>query len=256
MRAPQGEFPLIAADVLGRLRQYRPRVHCITNAVAQTFTANMLLAVGAMPSMTISPEEVADFVGGADALLVNLGTLDAARREAIGIAIDTASELGVRWMLDPAFIDRSQTRAVFAQALVRMRPTAMHVNRREFATIAAADATPTAVARYARDIGAVIALTGETDLISDGAQSICIANGHPWMSMITAMGCAGASLIAACLAVEPDPWRATGAGVLALSIAGEIAAKTARGPGSLATGIIDALYKLDQSELIARARFA
>ena len=244
MRAPQGEFPLITADVLGRLRQYRPRVHCITNAVAQTFTANMLLAVGAMPSMTISPEEVADFVGGADALLVNLGTLDAARREAIGIAIDTASELGVRWILDPAFIDRSQTRAVFAQALVRMRPTAMHVNRREFATIAAADATPTAVARYARDIGAVI------------ARAICIANGHPWMSMITAMGCAGASLIAACLAVEPDPWRATGAGVLALSIAGEIAAKTAHGPGSLATGIIDALYKLDQSELIARARFA
>lgn len=256
MRAPQGELPLVAAEVLGRLRQYRPRVHCITNAVAQTFTANMLLALGANPSMTISPDEVADFVGGTDALLVNLGTLDAARREAIGIAIDKASEQGVRWILDPAFIDRSHTRAVFAQALVRMRPTAMHVNRREFATIAATDATAAAVGRYATDTGAVIALTGETDLVVDGAQSVCIANGHPWMSMVTAMGCAGAGLVAACLAVEPDPWRATASGVLALSIAGEIAAETACGPGSLATGIIDALYKLDQSELIARARFA
>jgi hydroxyethylthiazole kinase len=256
VRAPEGEFPLIAADVLGRLRQYRPRVHCITNAVAQTFTANILLAVGAMPSMTIAPEEVADFVGCTDALLVNLGTLDAARREAIGIAIDRASEQGVRWMLDPAFIDRSQTRAVFAQALVRMRPTAIHVNRREFATIAAADAAATAVGRYAIDTGAVIALAGETDLVVDGLQSICIANGHPWMSMVTAMGCAGASLVAACLAVEPEPWRATSAGVLALSIAGEIAAETACGPGSLATGIIDALYKLDQSEFVERARFA
>jgi hydroxyethylthiazole kinase len=220
VRAPEGEFPFIAADVLGRLRQYRPRVHCITNAVAQTFTANILLAVGAMPSMTIAPEEVADFVGCTDALLVNLGTLDAARREAIGIAIDRASEQGVRWMLDPAFIDRSQTRAVFAQALVRMLPTAIHVNRREFATIAAADAAATAVGRYAIDTGAVIALAGETDLVVDGLQSICIANGHPWMSMVTAMGCAGASLVAACLAVEPEPWRATSAGVLALSIAG------------------------------------
>jgi hydroxyethylthiazole kinase len=256
VRAPEGEFPLIAADVLGRLRQYRPRVHCITNAVAQTFTANILLAVGAMPSMTIAPEEVADFVGCTDALLVNLGTLDAARREAIGIAIDRASEQGVRWMLDPAFIDRSQTRAVFAQALVRMRPTAIHVNRREFATIAAADAAATAVGRYAIDTGAVIALAGETDLVVDGVQSICIANGHPWMSMVTAMGCAGASLVAACLAVEPEPWRATSAGVLALSIAGEIAAETACGPGSLATGIIDALYKLDQSEFVERARLA
>jgi hydroxyethylthiazole kinase len=255
VRAPQGEFPLIAADVLGRLRQFRPRVHCITNAVAQAFTANMLLAVGAMPSMTISPEEVADFAGGADALLVNLGTLDAARREAIGIAIDKASELGVRWMFDPAFIDRSQTRAVFAQALVRMRPTAIHVNRREFATIAATDATPTAIARCARDIGAVIALTGETDLVADGVQSIRIVNGHPWMSRVTAMGCAGASLVAACLAVEPETWRATAAGLLVLAIAGEVAAETARGPGSLATGIIDALHELDQSELLARAKF-
>jgi len=134
MHSPEGEFPHIAADVLERLRQFRPRVHCITNAVAQAFTANMLLAVGAMPSMTLAPEEIADFVGGADALLINLGTLDAARREAIGIAIDKASELGVRWMLDPVFIDRSQERAIFAQTLVRMRPTAMHLNHREFAT--------------------------------------------------------------------------------------------------------------------------
>ncbi|MFZ1882961.1 MAG: hydroxyethylthiazole kinase [Rhodoplanes sp.] len=256
MRAPEGEFPLIAADILGRLRQLRPRVHCVTNAVAQTFTANILLAVGAMPTMTIAPDEVADFVRGADAMLVNLGTLDASRREAIGIAIDKASELGVRWIFDPVFIDRSQGRAIFAEALVRMRPTAMHLNDREFLTIAASRATATAAARYARDVGAVIALTGETDLVTDGAKSIRIANGHPWMSLVTAMGCAGAGLVAACLAVEPDPWRATGTGVLALSIAGEIAAETARGPGSLATGIIDALHRLDRTDLLARARFA
>src|ERR1700757_199096 len=72
------------ADVIERVRAHSPRVHCITNAVAQNFTANILLAAGARPSMTISPEEIGSFVASADALLVNLGTFDAARRGGAG----------------------------------------------------------------------------------------------------------------------------------------------------------------------------
>ncbi|MGB9364572.1 MAG: hydroxyethylthiazole kinase, partial [Xanthobacteraceae bacterium] len=54
----RAELPHIAADILMRLRARSPRVHCITNAVAQAFTANTLLAAGAVPSMTLSPDEV------------------------------------------------------------------------------------------------------------------------------------------------------------------------------------------------------
>ena len=57
MHAPV-ELADIAADLLARLRTRAPRVHCITNSVAQQFTANVLLAAGAVPSMTISPEEI------------------------------------------------------------------------------------------------------------------------------------------------------------------------------------------------------
>src|SRR3954469_18702239 len=107
MRAPQSErsisneLPAIAADVLERLRERRPRVHCITNAVAQTFTANLLLAAGATPSMTIAPDEIAGFVARADALLVNLGTFDAGRREATDAALEVAADIGLPWVLDP-----------------------------------------------------------------------------------------------------------------------------------------------------------
>ena len=61
MHAPASEWPDLAADLFERLRERQPRVHCITNAVAQNFTANVLLAVGAIPSMTISPDEIAAF---------------------------------------------------------------------------------------------------------------------------------------------------------------------------------------------------
>src|SRR2546423_1494447 len=76
------ELPHITADILARLRVRAPRVHCITNSVAQAFTANTLLAVGAIPSMTLAVDEIGAFVARADALLVNLGTFDEERRAA------------------------------------------------------------------------------------------------------------------------------------------------------------------------------
>ena len=86
MHAPL-ELADIVADLFARIRSRAPRVHCITNSVAQQYTANMLLAAGAVPSMTLSPDEIGGFVAGADALLVNLGTFDAERKSAIGAAL-------------------------------------------------------------------------------------------------------------------------------------------------------------------------
>src|SRR3954467_7213402 len=82
------DWPDRAAGLLAGLRERRTRVHAITNAAAQVLTANVLLAAGGIPSLTVSPDEIAAFTTRADALLVNLGTLDVDRRAAIpwGIA--------------------------------------------------------------------------------------------------------------------------------------------------------------------------
>jgi hydroxyethylthiazole kinase len=74
------------------------------------------------------------------------------------------------------------------------------------------------------------------------------------MGRVTAMGCAASALVAACLAVEADPWRATAAGLLLLGVAGEVAAGRARGPGSLAVEIIDALHNLDRATVCEQGR--
>ena len=71
------------------------------------------------------------------------------------------------------------------------------------------------------------------------------------MAKVTAMGCAGSALIAACLAVEPDALRAAAAALLIIGVAGEMAAEARAGPGSFAVAIIDALYRLDGARLIA-----
>jgi hydroxyethylthiazole kinase len=258
MRAP-AEYADITADVLARIRSRAPRVHCITNSVAQAYTANMLLAAGAVPSMTISPEEIAAFVAGADALLVNLGTFDAERRTAIELALGALGQVdkegaGKPWVLDPVFIERSPARAQFAQSLVSRRPAAVRLNHHEFAALAGGDAAGDAPARFAKRHDTVVALTGTIDVVTDGERSAKVANGDPMMGLVTAMGCAGSALVAAALAVETDVCFATVAALTALGVAGEIAAEQARGPGSFAAAIIDALYGLDRAALRARAK--
>jgi hydroxyethylthiazole kinase len=251
---PPAALAAASADVLERVRAHGPRVHCITNAVAQSFTANVLLAAGARPSMTISPEEIGSFVASADALLVNLGTFDHDRRTATDAAVEVAAEEGLPWVLDPVLIDRAPPRAAYAAALVERGPRALRLNHAEFAALAGAEPQPEALRRYALDALTVIGLTGETDVVTDGARLTTIRNGHALMARVTAMGCVASALVAACLAVEGDGWLATVAALLALGVAGEGAAAHARGPGSFATDILDALYRLDRDTLIARAK--
>jgi hydroxyethylthiazole kinase len=248
------EFADIAADLLARVRARAPRVHCITNSVAQQYTANVLLAAGAVPSMTISPDEVVSFVAGADALLVNLGTFDAERRTAIDAAIGAARAARKPWVLDPVFIQVAPPRAQFARGLLSRGPAVVRLNNAEFAALSADDPAGDAPARLAKAHATVIALTGGVDRVTDGARHAVIANGDPLMGLVTAMGCAGSALVGAALAVETDAFMAASAALTAFGVAGEMAARHARGPGSFAGAIIDALYRLDRATLRQRAK--
>jgi hydroxyethylthiazole kinase len=252
MHAPL-ELADIAADVLGRIKSRAPRVHCITNSVAQAYTANILLAAGAIPSMTISREEIAAFVASADTLLVNLGTFDAERRAAIELALGAVGQ-GMPWVLDPVFIERSPARAQFARDLIVRGPAVVRLNRREFAALTGGEADGGAPVRFAWTHSTIVALTGQNDLVTDGERSATVHNGDALMGLVTAMGCAGSALVAAALAVEPDAWLATNAALLALGVAGEVAAQNAPAPGRFASWIIDALYGLDRATLRARAK--
>jgi hydroxyethylthiazole kinase len=253
MHAPI-ELADIAADVLARIRERGPRVHCITNSVAQQFTANMLLAAGAVPSMTISAEEIGSFVAGADALLVNLGTFDRERKSAVEVAVKTAAEKELPWLLDPVFVDRSPARAQFGRALLAARPAVVRLNHAEFAALSGDKAESDAAARFAQANATIVALTGGVDIVTDGRRRIAIANGDPLMAAVTAMGCAGAAFVCAALAVEADAWMASLAALAAFGVAGEVAAHTAPGPGSFAVAMIDALHQLDRVTLRARVK--
>lgn len=246
----------ISMSLLGALRTRPIRVHAITNAAAQVFTANLLLAAGAIPSLTYARDEVEAFTARADALLVNLGTLDAERRAGILTAIETAHASNKPFILDPVFVDRSPPRLAWARTLLVERPAILRCNGAEFEALSGSGVGEDALRASAREWGCVVALTGETDIVTDGQRVARIANGHPLMTRITAMGCAGTALVAAFAALEEDAFAAAAAALVCLGVAGEVAAAKASGPGTFQPAFLDALYSLDADTLRAKARLS
>ncbi|WP_346894465.1 hydroxyethylthiazole kinase [uncultured Roseibium sp.] len=240
----------IAADLLERLRRKAPRVHCITNAVAQHFTANVLLALGAIPSMTIAPEEVAAFAAGADALLVNLGMLDDTRRAAIPKAVEAAKAAVKPFVLDPVFVNRSPVRCSYAQELLTASPTVLRANRDELAALYPGQDSFEAFA----GTSVTLAMTGAEDMVAGPGGTLRLANGHPLLARVTATGCAGGAVIAAFLSVSDDPVQAAAAALTVFNVAGEMAAERARGPGTLVPELLDALYLIDAPQIADRLK--
>lgn len=243
-----------AAQLLTLLRARAPKVHCITNTVAQPLTANALLAAGAIPSLTTSQEEIEAFAQSADSMLVNLGTLDAERRRAIELALQAIAGQHMRWVLDPVFVERSAVRLAFARTLIAAKPSVIRLNAAEFAALAGAEPDLEQVRGFARATTATVALTGERDVVSDGTRTVRLGNGHPLMSKVTAIGCASSALIAAALGVDDKSLVAAAAALLLFGIAGEIAGETSEGPGSFAVRLLDVLHGLTPEIVRRHAR--
>lgn len=235
--APDRDLAIRAGDSLQRIRERHPRVHCLTNTVAQTLTANMLLAAGAVPAMSMALDEIDDLVAGSRALLVNLGTLDEARRAAMARAVAVAGEHRSPWVLDPVMVDRAPARLAFARTLMAQRPAVVRGNSGEIAALG--------------DLDTVVAETGPVDVVRDATRVIRLAGGHPLMARVTGLGCAASALVAAFCAVEDDPLQAAAQALLVLGRAAELAAAGASGPASFQIALLDTLYSLDAKTLEA-----
>ena len=83
------------------VRQSNPLIHNITNIVVANFSANGLLALGASPVMADAVEEAADMAKVANAVVLNMGTLNRETVEAMLVAGKSANQHGIPVILDP-----------------------------------------------------------------------------------------------------------------------------------------------------------
>ena len=265
-------FSDLWSDVLA-VRERSPLVHCITNLVVMNFNANTLLATGASPVMAHAHEEVTDMAGIAQALVLNIGTLDPYWIESMRLALIAATQRGIPVVLDPvgagATPYRNQSIGVL---LSTAAPTVIRGNGSEIMSVAglavqtrgvdssagAHDALGAAQTLVLQTQG-VVCVSGATDHILDAQHRWArLANGHEWMTKITGVGCSATALIGAFCAVQPDAWRATVAAMALLGVVGEVAAEKvmtrAGGVGSLQMAMLDELQLIDQDTFAQRLK--
>ncbi len=257
-----------AGESLRRLRESKPLVHQITNYVVMNETANATLALGALPVMAHAREEVEEMVGFAGALVLNIGTLSPPWVEAMLLAGAAANEAGVPVVLDPVGAGATRYRTETAKRILdEVDVAVLRGNAGEVATLVGVDAEvrgvesigaggePAELAREAgRRLGLVASVTGPIDHVSDGETSIAVRNGHPLLASITGTGCMSTAMTGCFLAVNRDrPLEAAAEALVAFGVAGEDAAKDAKGPGSFHVELYDALAALDPATLDGRA---
>lgn len=248
--------------VIERVRDVGPLVHNITNYVVMNNTANALLAFGASPAMVHATDEVEEFAAISSSLVINIGTLSSDWIAGMRLAALTAGRMGKPWVMDPVGAGATRLRTRTASDLLDLRPTVVRGNASEVLAISGAAAAGKGVdslnasheaagpaAALARARRVVVAITGATDVVTDGDRTVLIEGGHPLMARVTGLGCTATALVGACLAVERDPVLATAAGLAALGAAGKAAAEVAGGPGSLQVALLDMLHALDRETL-------
>jgi hydroxyethylthiazole kinase len=255
---------------LQSIRQRAPLVHNITNFVSMEVVANCLLALGASPAMVHAEEEVENFVAIASALVVNIGTLSPPWVTAMARAAARAGALGRPWVLDPVGAGATPYRTRTALDLIALRPMVIRGNASEILALAGAAAGPTkgvdsahgsdeavdAARQLAGSSGAVVAVTGAIDRVTDGERWLEVSNGDQRMTRVTALGCAASAVIGAFLTVERDPLEAAARGLAVFGLAGERAAAGSAGPGSLRWRIVDELALLDEPIVRGGVRIA
>lgn len=243
---------------LARVRERGPLVQNITNFVVMNNTANALLAIGASPVMAHAPEETADMLAFAGALVINIGTLDAHWVNCYTQAVKAAKKRGVPWVLDPVGVGATPYRTKTAMALLEEgRPAVVRGNASEILALAGAggavkgvdstdgaDAALRPAVELAKRYSCVVSVSGETDHITDGRTVVSVANGHPLMPRVTGLGCTASALTGAFMAVNPNFLEAAAHAMGVMGIAGQLAMASSSGPGTLQLHFIDALYEL------------
>jgi hydroxyethylthiazole kinase len=257
-----------AGESLRRLRETKPLVHQITNYVVMNETANATLALGALPVMAHAREEVEEMVQLAGALVLNIGTLSPHWVDAMLAAGRGANAGGIPVVLDPVGAGATRYRTDTAKRILdAVDVTVLRGNAGEVATLVGVDAEvrgvesigaggdPGELAREAaRSLGVVASVTGPVDHVSDGERVVKIANGHALLAAITGTGCMSSALTGCFLAVASSPLDGAAEALVAFGVAGEDAARDARGPGTFHANLYDALAALDPDTLDGRAR--
>lgn len=265
---------------LEQVRSKCPLIHNITNYVTVNDCANVLLACGGSPIMSDDIGEVCEITSICNGLNINIGTLNSNTVKSMLAAGKQANILGHPVLLDPVGAGASSMRTQTAAELIsKIKFSVIRGNISEIRTIAGLAANTSGVDAAESDAvnddslefaielakklslktGAIIAITGAVDIVSDSEKAYIIRNGNPMMSKITGTGCMLSAMTTAFICANKDNMlEATAASVCTMGLCGELAfARLAENDGnaSYRNYIIDEIYNITSEKLEKGAKY-
>ncbi|MEJ7559644.1 MAG: hydroxyethylthiazole kinase [Pedobacter sp.] len=252
------------------VRQASPLVHNITNFVVMNNSANALLAIGASPIMSHSHSEVEEMVSLCQSLVINIGTLDEYFVQSMMLSADTANKLNRPWVLDPVGAGATTYRNEVLSQLMALKPSVIRGNASEILALAMVNGANTkgvdstaksneaiAAANYIHEkYGAVVCISGETDIVVSDKKQTFIHNGSALMTKVTGLGCSSTAVIGAFIAAVDKHHEAVTAAMALFGVCGQLAAAHSDGPGSLQVNLLDKLYNITEHEFLETLRIS
>lgn len=264
----------MTGQIIKKVHDVHPLIHCITNYVSMNDCANILLACGGAAIMAEDIHEVEEITSLCNGLTLNMGMLTEAKCESMILAGQRANALGHPVVLDPVGVGSSTfRREAGGKILQHVRCSIIRGNVSEIKTLAfgskasqgvEADETDqitrenleqsaVCARALAQRTGAVIVMTGAVDLVSDATTTYAVRNGHPMMRRVTGTGCQLSALTTAYVAANRENiLEAAMTAVCAMGIAGETAYRRMDrqdGNASYRNYIIDAICHMEDAKI-------
>jgi thiamine-phosphate diphosphorylase / hydroxyethylthiazole kinase len=237
----------------------------MTNTVVQNFAANVCLATGSSPIMSINAPEAADLAKLGGALVVNMGTVTPDTVNAYLAGMKAYNAAGNPVLFDPVgggatSVRRETIKTLLAGGFFSV----IKGNEGEISAVAGTSnvqqrgvdsgpstSTKADKVRLVKDLAkrerCIVLMTGAIDYLSDGDRTLGISNGSHWLGRITGSGCALGSTVASYIALHrEDKFLAALTGILHYEIAAERAEKHCQGPGTFIPAFLDELYLVGQ----------
>ncbi len=249
-------------------RNTKPLVPSVTNTITNTFVANAQLAVGGSAAMVFVPDESVSLARAGNAFYINVGGIFPVYEETLPAVVRALSEARKPWVLDPVAVGIGKIRTSVLSLCKEHKPTIIRGNASEIIALAGlwglhenhtstvrgvdavdpVSAARTAAVALAKWTGGAVAVSGATDLVTDGAVVVLSHGGSHFMEKITGAGCSLGG-VAAVYAAVAEPFVAALTATALYNHAGRRAGETAKGPGSFNVHFLDELYKASADDI-------
>lgn len=258
-------------NILEKVKNQSPLVHCMTNYVAANDTANAILALGASPIMADEIDEMKDICMISDTLLINIGTINRKKFNSMIFAGKEARANGTPIIFDPVGVGASSFRRNVSKIILKeAMPDIIKGNISEIKFLHNEGYKQKGVdseyynedsledyieicKKLSQKHAATVVMTGEIDIITNSKKVALIRNGNNMMEKVTGTGCMLGGVIGSLCLDGVEAFESAVLGTLLFNIAGDRAKNYVDerdlGFGSFRVKLIDFLSKVTEEDI-------